>query len=412
MSLFDGWFGRRRVKLSTTDPQGWVLESGSAAGKSVTPDTALQLATAWACIRLLAETIGTLPLAIYRKAENGDREAISDHPLYGLLHDSPNADQTAAEFWEGDVASLGLWGNGYAEKEVDSRGRLIAVTPLRSDLTTVKRDEYGNRYFRTDDKAASARELPEDKVFHVKGFGVGGDMGLSPVSYARETLGLALATDEAAAKIMANGLQQPLIIDSGQAQLKPEQRTQLMELFKKFAGSSNAGKVMVLEAGMKPVTLSFNPDDAQLLESRAFHVEEICRWFRVPPFMVGHTDKSTSWGTGLEQQMIGFLTFSLRPYLTRIEQAIKKQLLTPADRAAGVYAEFTVEGLLRADSQARAEFLSKMVQNGALKPNEWRRLENLPAVDGGDTLFVNSTLVPIARAGQVKTQPAAGEPVP
>jgi HK97 family phage portal protein len=224
-------------------------------------------------------------------------------------------------------------------------------------------------------------------------------------------MGTAIASEEAAGKLMANGLQQALVIDSGKARLDKEQRADLMALFTKFAGSSNAGKVLVLEKDMKPVSLAFNPDDAQLLETRSFHVEEICRWFRVPPFMIGHTEKTTSWGTGLEQQMIGFLTFSLRPYLTRIEQAVKKQLISPEDRAAGVFVEFALEGLLRADSQGRAEYLSKKLQNGALMPNEWRALDNQPPVDGGDQLFVNSTLVPLDQAGQRRTQPAAGEPI-
>lgn len=400
--------GRRKVKL--TEPGTWVLETPTAAGKSVTAGTSLQLATAWACVRLISETIGTLPIGIYAKDASGARRALTDHPLYALLHDSPNADETAVEFWEGKAAGVALLGNGYAEKRYGSRGQLAAVQSLRSDLVTVTRNTAGAKVYTYNDRG-KAEPLPEDKVFHVKGFGLGGDVGLSPVSYARETFGAALATEEAAAKIFANGLQQPLVIDSGQARLEPDQRNQLQELFRKFAGSSNAGKVMVLEQGMKPVPLSFNPEDAQMLETRGFHVEEICRWFRVPPFMVGHTEKVTSWGTGLEQQMIGFLTFTLQPYITRLEQAVEKQLLSAADRARGIYVEFNIEGLLRSDTQARAEYLSKKMQNGALMPNEWRAYDNQPPLPGGDRLFVNSTLVPIDQAGRVKTQPSPGEPV-
>ncbi len=398
MSVFDGLFGRRRTKLTLDEPGGWVFGLESAAGKRVTPDGALQLATAWACVRLLAETISTLPVGVYRKGRDGARETATDHPLYALLHDSPNADQTAAEFWEGQVSSLCLWGNGYGLKS-RTAGQVRAIEPLRSDRVTVRRDPNGVRVYDVGDRGKTTT-YAESEIFHLRGFGVGGDVGLSPVGYARETLGAAIAADEASAKLMANGLQQPLLIDSGKARLQKEQRKDLTDLFAKFSGSSNAGKVMVLEQGMKPISLSFNPDDAQLLETRGFHVEEICRWFRVPPFMIGHTSNSTSWGTGLEQQLIAFLTFSLRPYLTRIEQAAKKQLMTPADRAAGLYVEFNIDGLLRADSQARADYLSKKMQNGALKPNEWRTLDNQPPEPGGDQLFVNSTLVPIADAGR------------
>lgn len=413
MSIWDGLFGRRSVKLSGRDDAETLLSALSAglssSGKRVTPDTALQLATAWSCVRLLSETIGTLPLGVFeRKGE--ENVPARDHPLYALLHDSPNADQTAAEFWEANVAALCLRGNGFAEK-VMTGSRLTSLAPMRPDLVHVFRDNGRRKYRYNDSK--NPRVLDEDQVFHLRGFGVGGDVGLSPISYARQTMGSALAADEAAARLFANGLQQSLFVDSGQARLTPEQRKDIRELFERFAGSSNAGKAMVLEAGMKPIPFSFNPDDAQLLQSRAFNVEEICRWFRVPPFMVGHTEKSSSWGTGLEQQMIGFLTFSLRPYLTRIEQAVKKQLVAPAERAR-ISIEFNLEGLLRADSAGRAALYSTFAQNGISTRNEIRRRENLPRVEGGDDLTVQSNLLPIDLLGKQPpraVQPAPGEPV-
>lgn len=404
MAIWDGLFGRRNVKL--TDPAAaWGARSGSHAGKTVTPDTALQLSTAWACVRLLSETIGTLPLGVFRKDGKGSRTAAADHPLYELLHNSPNADQTAAEFWEGMVACLGLWGNGYAEKHY-SGSRVTALEPLRPDRMSVRRDTRGARIYRYSPDRGPQRELGEDQVFHLRGFGVGGDVGLSPISYARETMGSALAADEAAGRIFAQGLQQSLFVDSGQAKLTPDQRKDIRALFEDFMGSSNAGKAMVLEAGMKPIPFTFTPEDAQLLQTRAFHVEEICRWFRVPPFMVGHTEKTTSWGTGLEQQMIGFLTFSLRPYLTRIEQAVRKQLIAPAERAS-VFAEFNLEGLLRADSTGRANLYASAAQNGWRTRDEIRALENLPPMPGGDVLTVQSNLVPLDQLGSAAPPPEA-----
>lgn len=416
MSLFDFLVpGRRQVKL--TDPAGWILDRGSAAGRTVNAGSALSLSTAWSCVRLLSETVGTLPIGAFRIQPDGSRAPALDHPLQRLVHLSPNAEQSAAEFWEAVTACLALWGNAYAEKIKGPRGDLVALNFMRPDQTTVRRNAEGARIYDWRPGKAPAITLAEDQVFHLRGFGVGGDVGLSPVAYARESMGSALAAEEAAGGLLANGLQQPLMIDSGQVKLTTDQRQQLTDLFKKFAGSHNAGKVMVLEAGMKPIPLTFNPDDAQFLQTRAFQVEEICRWFRVPPFMVGHTSASTSWGTGLEQQLIAFLTFSLRPYLTRIEQAIKMQLLSPADRAAGVYAEFNLDGLLRADSDARAKFYAMAGQNGWMTRNEIRRKENLepdPA-EAADQLTVQSNLVPLNKLGQapaVPTQPAPGEPAP
>lgn len=414
MSLWDGLFGRRNVKLSGRDDAATLaaaLASGhGGAGKSVTPDTALSLSTAWACVRLLSETIGTLPLGVYARVGD-DKATVRDHPLYEMLHDSPNADQTAAEFWEGMVACLGLWGNGYAEKGMMGT-RLVGLTPLRPDLMRVYRDENGRRKYRYSDPRGQ-RVLDEDQVFHLRGFGVGGDTGLSPISYARQTMGTALAADEVAAKFFGSGLQLSGFIDSGQPKLRPDQRDDIAKLFERFMGSTNAAKLMVLEAGMKYMPLGMNPEDAQLLATRAFHVEEICRWFRVPPFMVGHTEKTTSWGTGLEQQMIGFLTFSLRPYLTRIEQAVKKQLVAPGERK-NLSVEFNLEGLLRADSQGRAALYSTFAQNGISSRNEIRSRENLPRREGGDSLTVQSNLLPLDQLGQQPpraVQPAPGDPI-
>src|SRR5690606_26192094 len=167
----------------------------------------------------------------------------------------------------------------------------------------------------------------------------------------------------------------PTVAFTMQQVLKPEQREGFRETMKEVSGALNAGKSPLLEGGMDAKTIGINPKDAQLLESRAFSVEEICRWFRVPPWMVGHTEKSTSWGTGIEQQMIAFLTFTLRPWLTRIEQTINRQLLSPADQPR-YYAEFNIEGLLRADSAARAAFYSTALQNGWLNRGEVRSEEH------------------------------------
>jgi HK97 family phage portal protein len=401
MSIWNGLFSRRNVKLSGRDDaetlKAALASAGSAAGKRVTPDTVLQLATAWSCIRLLSETIGTLPLQLYRR--DGDTKTVErENPLYGILHDSPNADQTAAEFLEAIVTCLCLWGNFYGEKHYLG-DRLISIDQLRPDLMRVRRDDRGQRIYSYSDPKGH-RELREDKVFHVRGFGAGGDVGLSPISYARQTMGTALAADETAAETFRNGLQiSGFIKEAPGTKSTAEQRKDLTKLFSEFMGSLNAGKVMPLPHGFDFAGISMNPEDAQLLQTRRFHVEEICRWFRVPPFMIGHTEKSTSWGTGLEQQMIGFLTFSLRPYLTRIEQAIKKQLIPPAQRAL-LYAEFNLEGLLRADSQGRAALLSALGQNGYITRNEGRALDNRPPMPGGDVLTVQSNLLPLDQLGK------------
>jgi HK97 family phage portal protein len=354
------------------------------SGEPVSVDSAMQLATVWACVRLISETVATLPLFLYRKGDKDSRTVAVDEPLYTVLHDSPHADFTAVEFWEGVVASLCLWGNAYAEKQY-AAGRLIGLEPLRCDLIEVVRDRNGARVYRYHDPKGR-RELSEDQVFHVRGFGNGGDVGLSPISFARHSLGTAKAADKTSAKMFANGIRPTGVLEMDQV-LKPDQRQMVKDnIVAPLAGSANAGGVFVLEAGMKFHAVTINPHDAEMLASRGFHVEEICRWFRVPPVMVGHGEKQTSWGTGVEQQMIGFLTFALRPYLTRIEQAIRRSLIPPEQRGT-LYAEFAVEGLLRADSASRADFYSKALGSGGspawMTVDEIRGLENWPA-KGGD----------------------------
>ena len=395
MGLLD-WIGRRRVKL--TDAESWraVMATDSYAGKPVTPATALQLSACWSCVRLISETIATLPIGVFTQDAQGRKTAEREHPLYAVLHDQPNADFTAAEFWEGVVASLCLWGNAYAEKATSGE-RLTALTLLRPEWMVVERQDDGSLIYRYHDPDGR-RDLAEGEVFHVRGFGAGLDVGFSPIAYARHSMGSAMAAEEAAAKFFSNGVR-PTGVLTIENVLKPEQRKQLREnIVEPMAGSANAGGLFVLEAGMKFQPITMNPEDAQMLETRAFQVEEICRWFRVPPFMIGHTEKSTSWGTGLEQQNIAFLTYALRPYLTRIEQAIKRQLIRRADRAR-LFAEFNLEGLLRADSAGRAALYSTYAQNGIMSRDEIRAKENLPPQPGGDQLTVQSNLVPLTQLG-------------
>lgn len=395
------WVGK---SFGLADTAAWrrFFPNISYSGKAVNAQTAMQLATVWACVRLISETIATLPLLVYTRDAQGGRKVARDHWLYRIVHDSPNANMTAVEFWEAVGAQLCLWGNSYSLKTV-SIGQLVSLDLLRPDLMTVKTEKDGSILYCYSDPLGYV-EYTEEEIFHVKGFGVDGLIGLSPVAYARNSFGSAMAADEATGKVFANGLRAAGALTLPST-LNPEQRKQAREsLAGQVTDVANTGRLIVLEGGMEYKPLSMNPEDAQMLETRSFQVSEICRWFRVPPYMVGHTEKSTSWGTGIEQQMIGFLTFALRPYLTRIEQSIRKGLLPAADRGK-VWAEFSLEGLLRSDSAARAAFYSQMVQNGIYTRDDCRELENLEKRGGNAAeLTVQSNLLPIDLLG---TQPAA-----
>ncbi|MET3925559.1 phage portal protein [Devosia sp. 2618] len=398
-------------KISGRDSKETQAAYADRAPVRASIDRTLSLSTAWACIRLLSETSGTLPLPLYRKIDQDRREVAGDHALYGLLHDSPNAWQTAAEFWEGQVAQLCGWGNAFSEQKMLGE-RLVALEPL-PPTTTVRRDSNGDLRYSFSDRGRTEM-LPASKIFHIRGFGFGGEVGLSPIRYGWQVMRGAIAAEDAAVQFMEGGLQIAGFAKEGATgKSTSDQRKELMELFAEFMGSKAAGKVMPLPKDWDWQQLTMNPEDAQMIETRGFNVEQVCRIYRVPPFMVGHTQNSTSWGSGLESQNIGFLTYALRPYLVRIEQSVKKQLLKPSERGS-YYAEFVLEGLLRADSTGRAALYASGGQNGWMTRNEMRRRENLIPVEGGDVLTVQSNLLPLDQLGKTPpraVQPAPGDPV-
>ncbi|HBO4124048.1 TPA: phage portal protein [Pseudomonas aeruginosa] len=387
------WLG---VPIGLTDGAFWQEWFGtSASGKNVTVDKALQLSTVWACVRLLSESVSTLPLKLYRRLPDGSREQAKDHPLFRLLCRTPNAEMTPQRFMLMVVASICLRGNAFVEKKMIGT-RVVALVPLLPQYMLVKREDSGRLKYTYTENGVE-RVIPEKNLMHIRGFGLDGVCGMLPVTMGREIFGSAMSAEEAAAKVFAQGMQASGIL-SGDTTLTPKQREDLRASLTAFMGSQNAGKIMVAEAGLKYQGITMNPEAAQMLESRSFNVEEMCRWFRVPPFMVGHMDKQSSWASSVEAQNLHFLTNSLRPLLVNIEQEITRCLIGEAD-ADEFFAEFAVEGLLRADSTARAAWYNTALQNGWMSRNEVRRLENLPPIEGGDVFTVQSALVPLEQLG-------------
>lgn len=385
--------------LGLTDPRlyQYFAAGPTSAGEEVTVNTALQLDAVWACVRLISQTIATLPLFFYTKDAQGRGIINSDHPLYRILHDRPNADMTATEFWEAMMAAVLLWGNAYAAIE-RSGPRIVAITPMRPDRMTIQRQEDGSLIYRYAYQGFVAK-LEEVDVLHIKGFSLDGLVGISPIAQGRQGLAAAMAAEKAAASFFRNGMR-PSAIMTSPTFLQKDQRDRFgAEFVEKFTGALNSGRVPLLEGGFKIEQLQMPPEDAQLLATRAFHVEQICRWFDCPPPMIGHMEKSTAWGTGLEQMMLWFLTFSLRPHLKRVEQAIHRDLLTPQEQQTS-YAEFNVEGLMRADSMGRAKLYAVYADHGIKTRNELRAMENDPPVQGGDDLTVNSAMLPIQLLGE------------
>lgn len=371
-------------------------------------DLAMRLSAVWACVRLLAETISTLPLNVWETAPDGTRTLANDHPLAPLLRVQPNADMTAQSYWEAYCAAMILRGDGYGWKKRVGK-RIVSLEFLPPDRVTWERRSDGSKVYRYTQKTGSVAIIDEADIFHTLGFTLDGQCGLSPIRYGARVFLSAISADTAALETFQNGLMPTVGFSMERVLSKPQRAEFRDEFLATVGGAMNAGKPFLLEGGMTPHAIGIDPGDAQLLESRAWSVEEICRWFRVPPFMVGHSEKSTSWGTGIEQQTIGFATFALRPWLRRIENSISRSLFD-ADRNR-FHAEFAIEGLLRGDSAARASFYASAGQNGWMTRDEIRRLENLPPVPGGDQVTVQSNLVPLDKLGE--TAPAMTvDPVP
>lgn len=381
------WLG---VPVTTTTGSFWDEWFGtSSSGKVVTTDKIMRLSTTWSCVRLLSESVSTLPLKVYLRREDGSRVLALKHPAYQVLCRRPNIEMTPSRFMLMVVASICLRGNAFVEKKMIGR-KLVALVPLLPQNMVVKRLDNGRLEY-TYTEGSAKRVIPTELVMHIRGFGLDGICGLMPTQAGIDVFGAAMAVDEAAAKIFENGLQSTGFLSSENA-LNKDQRERLRKSLQSFIGSKNAGKLMVLENKLSYQNVTMNPEAAQLLESRAFSIEEICRWFRIPPFMVGHMTKQSSWASSVEGMNLLFLTNTLRPLLVNIEQEIARCLLGDDE---DYFAEFSVEGLLRADSAGRAAYYTTALQNGWMSRNDVRRLENLPPIPGGDIYTVQLNLTPL-----------------
>jgi HK97 family phage portal protein len=389
-------------------------------GKLISPNSTLGLSAAWACVWLISDTISTLPFCLNRRKGPSYGSLATDQPLYNLLAYTPNANMSPSDFWQFMIASDLLWGNGYALKTRNVNGDVINLDPIRPEYmvpyrllipgTEPKQYEIRYRYY----SPLESRDFAADDIFHLKGKTMDGLVGLSPIQYARNSLGIAMAADEATSDTFRNGMRAGGFVKHDKW-LKKEQRDQIRASLKEFTtGEEEAGGMMVLEGGMTFDALTMNPQDVQLLASRQFAVEDICRWFGVPPVLIGHAAAGvTAWGSGIEQLLLGWLSLNLRPYVRRIEQTIGRSLIAPADRTT-LYAAIDTDDLLGADSAARAALYSTFGQNGIMTRNEMRAKEDLAPLPGGDSLTVQSNLIPLEKledmGGQATTQVAPPPP--
>lgn len=365
--------------LTSSTILDWIGGPKVAAGVSVTEKSALGMPAVYRAITLIAGTAASLPLHPYRRSDDV-RLPLNGGQGAELLA-SPHPDMTPFEFWELKYAFVAGWGNAYSRKLHDRNDVLRELWPLHPSRVQAGRAKDGTKVYVVD--GDEGEPLTDREIFHVPGFGYDGITGCSPIRLARQGIGLAMAAEEYGARLFGSGSLASGILQTEQ-RLEEGQADALKARWKaKMTGLGHAHEVAVLDSGAKFQQLTIPPEDAQFIESRRFQIQEVARMFGVPPHMLMDTTTSTSWGTGIEQQTIGFVVFTLRPnWLTRFEQRVS-QILRPGP----VYAKYALEGLLRGDSTQRAEFYNKLWQIGVLSTNDIRRLEDLPPVDGGDTRY-------------------------
>lgn len=391
------WFvGGRLVNPDQGSQTGPVSAHGHLGDSSITDERALQISTVWACVRLISSVTSCLPLDVFETQNDNRKKVDLNNPLARLLRYSPNQYMTAQEFRECMTMQLAFYGNAYALVERNGAGDVISLLPLNSVNMDVRLEgkKIVYRYKRDSEYA----NFTQKDIFHLKGFGFNGLVGMSPIAFATKTAGVAVAMEDQQREFYANGAKSPKILSTGDKVLTKEQRDQLQENFKEIAGGPVKKRLWILEAGFTAQDIGVSPQDAETMASRKFQVSEIARFFGVPPHLVGDVEKSTSWGTGIEQQNLGFLQYTLEPYLTRWEQSIWRWLVKPSD-ISRIHAEHNLDGLLRGDSASRATFMTTLVNSGQRTVNEMRRLDNLPPLPGGDVATRQSQNVPITELG-------------
>ena len=381
-----------------------LLFGRTTSGKTVNERTALQTTAVYACVRILSETIASLPLHVYRYTEGGKAKD-TEHVLYTLLHDEPNPDMTSFVFRETLMSHLLIWGNAYSQILRDRSGQVIGLYPLLPDQMSVHRSEKGKLYYvynRYEEDNPNFQEkgsivLSQEEVLHIPGLGFDGLIGYSPIALAKNAVGMTLACEEYGASFFSNGANPGGVLEHPGILKDPGKVRDSWNAV--YQGTRNAHKVAVLEEGMSYKQIGIPPEEAQFLETRKFQINEIARLFRIPPHMVGDLEKSSF--SNIEQQSLEFVKYTLDPWVVRFEQALKKSLLLPEEKKTH-FIKFNVDGLLRGDYQSRMNGYAIGRQNGWLSTNDIRKLEELnpiPSEEGGDLYLINGNMTKLKDAG-------------
>ena len=402
----------RRFFARATKPDGWPGEprrlwwSGRTdAGVIIDHDNSLRQSTVWACVQYLTKSVAQIPWNVVREEPNGDIVRIQSSTDW-LLNHQPNAEMGSFTWRQTMLGHALLWGNAYAEIQRDQAGRVVALWPIHPDRVHPKRDAEGTLYYEVWNGAAAKDDMPAADIFHVKGFG-NGPVGFDVISFAAQSIGWARATEIFGAQFFGDGMNPSGIVSMDKA-LTPDGLRELQSRMQKFRGP-RGDKTMFLDKAMTWTPISRTPNEAQFIETRTHQINEICRWFGVPPHKVAHLANATF--SNIEHQSIEVVVDSIVPWVKVFEQEANNKLFG-ANRA-GLETRMNVNGLLRGDSAARAELYKTLFMVGAASPNSILRLEGMNSVGkAGDQHFVPLNMVPIHLAEEAALKRTAPAPKP
>lgn len=404
MSIFSGLFRSRDKPQNSYDSPSYTYFFGRThAGKRVTDRTALQHTVVYACVRVLSETIASLPLHVYKYTDKG-KERVQQHPLFYLLHDEPNPEMTSFVFRETLMSHLLIYGNAYAQIIRNGRGEVIGLYPLMPDRIKVDRDERNRLvyiYSRYDEANPNFKMqgdiiLRQEDVLHIPGLGYDGLVGYSPIAMAKNAIGISLACEEYGASFFGNGASPSGVLEHPGVIKNPER---VRDAWQKAYGGNNNHRTAILEEGMKYTPISIPNNEAQFLETRKFQIAEIARLYRVPLHMIGDLEHATF--SNIEEQSLEFVKYTLDPWIIRWEQSLQKALLSESEKKQ-YFIKFNVDGLLRGDYASRMQGYATARQNGWMSANDIRELEDMnriPAELGGDLYLCNGSFTKLQDAG-------------
>jgi HK97 family phage portal protein len=364
----------------------------SKVGIHINAKNALQTTAVFACVRLLSESIASLPLFLCRKTETG-KEKATDLPLYGVLHDVPNPEADSFQFWQAFVANMLIYGRGYAEVVRNNAGRVVQMWNITTPYVRVQRNsETQELEYVVTPSGKEQFILRKDQIFRVDWFSMDALNAFRPLELAQNAIGLGEAAEKFASDYFKNGTNAGGFITYPEEMTDDQVESFQKQFREKYEGLSNSARLIFLEQGSQFQKASNTPEESQMLETRKFQVEEVARFYNVPLHMIGDLDHATF--SNIEQMSLNYVIYTLRPYLVRIERAIVAQLLTPLDRQT-LFAKFSADALLRGDYLSRMQGYAQARQNGWMSANDIRDLEDMesiPAEQGGDAYLANGAL--------------------